>query len=519
MRPVFSSPVPPSPWVRSIALLLLWLAALPLGAQTFKVVTWHSDDFPSPVPAAGVEDVEVRRMRQMAAVLKPYNADVLVIEGLVDKQAAQRLVAQMKPQLFSLASFHVFRAGAGANAQMLAPSVTVLSRKAPLTARTADWRGSGQVDAPGGFHFVAVPVGTNLLCLYDSQFVDPPAALTNARVAQLNLRKRDLAAQYLLHHMRWMGEALTNPAAAFFLMGNLAAGPASHDAALKTLEQGGFRRPAPLAGGEAGLLSPRQWLVRNAEFGGVPRLGTPRGWNYGPVVFELSPKAPGPAPTVAQAAPSGVARPGPAPSSLPAAVAPVFRKFAVDERVFWLVLPVAAAAALLLVLLVPYRWAQARRQTRALALRHRSRNAVLVDFAPAPGELGPTGVAGALPGTGESGAAEWAERARAAEQQASKAAAAVREGLMPQLVRLMREKLFQRLTSQRAQLLDSQLHGTMAVLELEERLEKIQGQFANRLAAREQRIAELEAELAAKENIVRELIKAQARLAGRASNE
>ena len=90
---------------------------------------------------------------------------------------------------------------------------------------------------------------------------------------------------------------------------------------------------------------------------------------------------------------------------------------------------------------------------------------------------------------------------------------------MPQLVRLMREKLFQRLSSQRAQLLDSQLNGTMAVLELEERLEKVQGQFATRLAAREQRIAELEAELAAKEQIVRELIKAQARLAGRVSNE
>ena len=91
--------------------------------------------------------------------------------------------------------------------------------------------------------------------------------------------------------------------------------------------------------------------------------------------------------------------------------------------------------------------------------------------------------------------------------------------MMSALVRLMREKIFQRLSSQRAHLIDSHVAGTMQVLELEERLEKIQSQFQARLTAREQRVAELEKELAAKDNFIRELLKAQAKSGHRVSNE
>jgi hypothetical protein len=93
----------------------------------------------------------------------------------------------------------------------------------------------------------------------------------------------------------------------------------------------------------------------------------------------------------------------------------------------------------------------------------------------------------------DSGRAELTERAR----------------LMPHLSRLMREKLFVWLSSQRSRLLDSHETGTRQVLSLEERLERIQGQFQQRLIAQEERIAELEKEIQTKEKIIRSFHKLQ----------
>jgi len=57
------------------------------------------------------------------------------------------------------------------------------------------------------------------------------------------------------------------------------------------------------------------------------------------------------------------------------------------------------------------------------------------------------------------------------------------------------------------------------VLELEERLQKIQGQFQERLQTREQRIAELEREILAREKVIRDLLRAQVRIANESPNQ
>jgi hypothetical protein len=77
----------------------------------------------------------------------------------------------------------------------------------------------------------------------------------------------------------------------------------------------------------------------------------------------------------------------------------------------------------------------------------------------------------------------------------------------------MRDRLFTWLSSQRSQLLTSHEVGTERVLELEEQVQRIHGQFSERLQTREQRIAELEQQILAKERIIRELLRAQVRMA------
>lgn len=114
-------------------------------------------------------------------------------------------------------------------------------------------------------------------------------------------------------------------------------------------------------------------------------------------------------------------------------------------------------------------------------------------------------------GTGEM--EPWAERALAAEARADKATALLRARLMPQMARWMMGELVQRLLAHRSDLVHSQQRAEDDVAELEKRLEKIHAPLAERLAAYEKRIAELERELAAKGEQNKELIEAKIELA------
>lgn len=103
----------------------------------------------------------------------------------------------------------------------------------------------------------------------------------------------------------------------------------------------------------------------------------------------------------------------------------------------------------------------------------------------------------------------WRERALQAEQRANQAQAIVRSGMIGQLAQWMAGRMTQSLVSQRAELLQTQQRAAMEMAELAERLEKIHAPLQERLAAYEQRIADLEKELTLKSEENRELIRAK----------
>ena len=123
----------------------------------------------------------------------------------------------------------------------------------------------------------------------------------------------------------------------------------------------------------------------------------------------------------------------------------------------------------------------------------------------------------APPGTRQRGLAryqsaaenEWRDRALAAEARVENATALVRTRLVPSMARSLMSGLVQRLLLHRSDLLNSQQRAEQEVAELEQRLENLHTPLAGRLAAYEQRIAELEKELAAKGEENRELLRAR----------
>jgi len=97
-------------------------------------------------------------------------------------------------------------------------------------------------------------------------------------------------------------------------------------------------------------------------------------------------------------------------------------------------------------------------------------------------------------------------RTAAAPAASEAAQPGVRAGLVTQLAQLMADKLVQRLVSDRRVLLEAQQKAAQEVAELEARLQRIHAPLQDRLEAYEQRIAELEKELANKDEQNRVLI-------------
>jgi len=152
----------------------------------------------------------------------------------------------------------------------------------------------------------------------------------------------------------------------------------------------------------------------------------------------------------------------------------------------------AVTGTMLLVLLV---W---------LALRPRREPAaapMLADRPSSPALLADSHDTGMIPAKPES----WEQRARAAEEKAERAQAAIREGFLAQL----NDKLVGSLAAQRQQLLEAQRAAAVEIAEMEKRLNELHAPLQERLRAYETRIAELEQALAVMGAENRELIKAK----------
>src|SRR5438093_4536371 len=250
------------------------LLALSAAAQPLRIVTWQAADFPSPPASTASNTPAALPVGQMASVLKAYDPDLIVLEGVTDRNACQRLAGLMKPATFQFAQFTAFR---GTSNSPVARPAAVLARKVAGSARSLDWKSAGQIDSAGGFAFVPLTIGTNPVWLYLAQFVDAPAAYTNTRIAQINARKRETATQYLLHHTRWLESALTNSFATFLILGNLGEGQAlwPGDDSVQLLRQGGFQAN-PLSESVDPTAKPfPQLFARNARFDGAPQTPTP----------------------------------------------------------------------------------------------------------------------------------------------------------------------------------------------------------------------------------------------------
>lgn len=499
---------------------MLMLLGLSTGrSQSLNIATWIVElpETNSTNRATEYEPV----LKRAAGVLKPLNADVILLHGLPDRAAARQLVDLLRPRVYHNPVFSAFRQSQQ-NQTIVDPPITILSRKQPVGSRSVEWKATGQIDSPGGFSVAIFKQGTNSFFLYTAQFPRVRPGMTPQQEAAIP-HKRELCARYLISHLNWLTETSTNAAKVTYLATDLelesAGGLSASNAAPALDSLSGTNDPAMAILTEAGFkacsgsrtlvastaLSNTGWppegaltsaFIRGTEFPGDPESISRKSF-FAPVALvevDVSKPPPGVISTTVLVK---------APVVMAAATGAVIGADGLDPLSSWVdsrTLMVGGAGVIILV------------GVFGLVLRTRAHSRLAAGGAVSvaglsEGEMdlsrgllsGSRPVLGVLenPQTNDDSSAH-ANNSGQNSESASK-------GSSWPFLHLLRERLVRWLAADRSQLLSSHHAGTEQVLELEERLTKIQNQLESRLRAREQRVGELEAELMAKEKQILDL--------------
>jgi hypothetical protein len=431
-----------------------------LEAQSLRVL--NVDLAGISMPAEGVAEVGTRASDMISDAARAAEAEVLVVSGVPSRTTAQRLATSLKApwQLVLQATF-----ADGVSNRTSGVGTAIFSRRAAFAARSAEWRSAGQVEVPGGFAFAGFRSGTNTFCLYVADFPGDASGSTAASPDPLAVRKRELAAQYLLHHAHWIQGTLTNQSVAFAVLADLGLDAGGgFESAGRALQQAGFG--AWLAPKNAGTIASPYSVVlaRQSVLLSAPRLMPAADGMSRLCVYDLGRAA------KQSAAPGGVVSTR---SNAPSAA---------SSSLMWIWVGVLVGVT---VITLGIRF----------ALRHRPVPEVFK--APEEDSL--------VIDVGEGASADASPFA----SHAGETSAHVRAGLLEQIRSLLGDRLVSWLAAQRGRLLVSHDRGTKQVAELEERLLRIQGHFEDQMKNRDQRIVELEREIQAREEMIRRLLLAR----------
>ncbi|HVR37150.1 MAG TPA: hypothetical protein VMS21_15005 [Methylomirabilota bacterium] len=457
---------------RLLAVVALWAATLAAanGEMRLRVTTWNLEDRAGERgPSRGAR---ARALAEAADALRNAGPDVGLLQGIHSEAEARQVAAGMG------ADFRVNVCSAfpdGANGASPRNQVAILSTMDAFSARVEGWMSGGGGGALSGFAFAAFREGTNVLCLYSAHLPGrgrPGTAGTEEAIT------------HLIRHAAWVEEKLPNLSLSFVVGGGFPAEIGGvHARWSRLFVEHGFvdmgSRAASGAGLEGQVIGVPVFLGRGVRVEGAVAAGPAAPFFHGALAAEVR--------TV------GASNETEGVSGMARVLAMVWTQVASVRGLL-----VAGGGIGVWVL-----WRVAVR------IRRRRQPWQSVDFRNFGGRQTYFGGAGgakapAMVVTGESKG--WQQRALVAEDQAQEAKALVRAGLLPQLAQLMRDKVFRALVSQRATLLETQQTGVAQLNEMEQRLRRVQSQFEERLKAYEERIAELEGEVAMKDRETRNLL-------------
>ena len=493
--------------VELISKMRRWLPGIALGAllaaevqaAPVRVATWNlQGGFDAAKGATPEKDIH-----DAAEALSKLNPEIIILQRAPDWKTCDELAKALKSGNYNVAvcsSFRDARTG-----QLTKQQVAILSRTKAYISWAEAWKATGgAVAAPGGFAFAAIRLENKNVGIYSIQLGDETSGVTGA----VQQSAREVAVMELLQQtasvQKWAANAVQSVViAGDFIPGEKTAGLLDEAGMANAFLNLPPEKRITIADKKQSGAETDAIFIRDAGLAANPQIVSTTASPHYPVTCDLD--FDGPTPVAAELPAQDIST-------------------AAQKLNPWAMAGLALGGVLLMAIL----WRLARRRPEPvpaalLSAGARSGSGLIsgterIKITQSSG----TASGGSLNGPPESAPVvhievpaytqteqSWQRRAEEAERRADQARTALREGLIPHLSRWLKNRLTQRLVSDRAHLMQAQQAAAYKALSVDERLTKVEWEVRERMRAYEERIEELMKELAVAKEENRELIRAK----------
>jgi endonuclease/exonuclease/phosphatase family metal-dependent hydrolase len=185
--------------MRRIIFCLL-IAAFNVYCSDFSVVTWNLEWFPSGSSKGfASKEIESKRISSVAETLKQINGDIVILQEVRDRQACKELVEALKPLKYTVSICTQFKDAFGGAVGL--QQIAIISKLQATASWAENWNTVSISDPPRGFAFASFRVGTNDIGVYGVHLKSNLTRGDIERGRQLNILKRELAAEKVMRHI------------------------------------------------------------------------------------------------------------------------------------------------------------------------------------------------------------------------------------------------------------------------------------------------------------------------------
>ena len=228
--------------MRRLILLLLLLGSC-LHAKEISITTWNLEWFPSgSSKGIATPEVESKRISDAADVLRKLDSDIIVLQEVKDYEVCEALAKAIAPK-YQVLVCSAFKSGFGGIAGL--QQVAILSKYPAQSCWSEDWKTFGKVDPPRGFAFAHIQIDGKDIAVYGLHLKSNLIMGGDKfKTGQLNILKRELAAEQVLAHSKELPKVLGQDFEAVIVAGDFNTNKDQMDFAsektLQTFEDNGF---------------------------------------------------------------------------------------------------------------------------------------------------------------------------------------------------------------------------------------------------------------------------------------
>jgi endonuclease/exonuclease/phosphatase family metal-dependent hydrolase len=227
--------------MRRLILLLILLGSI--HANAISVTTWNLHWFPSGnSKGIATPEVESKRISDAAEVLRKLDSDIVVLQEVRDYEVCEALAKAIDPK-YQVLVCSAFKSGFGGAKGL--QQVAILSKYPAQSCWSEDWKTFGKVDPPRGFAFAHIQIDGKDIAVYGLHLKSNLIMGGDKfKTGQINILKRELAAEQVLAHSKELPKLLEEDFEAVIVAGDFNTNKDqidfSSEKTLKIFEENGF---------------------------------------------------------------------------------------------------------------------------------------------------------------------------------------------------------------------------------------------------------------------------------------